>query len=157
MQHQLLNIKARGLSPNTRMHPYWTPTRYMGHRPKIGGAAPGGVWKPILFWWFRKTLILVDHETTCVRNLISLAFHAYVERPYWRWYSSYPSIWNQGGPWLRVGLKARLYNTELDWISILVCTSPWFFSTSLMPRMFSSSSPWSRTIIKLLGSNWFSR
>jgi hypothetical protein len=28
-----------------------------------------------------KTLILVDHETSCIGNLISLSFHAYEEPP----------------------------------------------------------------------------
>jgi hypothetical protein len=34
------------------------------------------------------TPILVDHETSCVGNTISLSFHAYKEHPYQRMYAS---------------------------------------------------------------------
>jgi hypothetical protein len=40
-----------------------------------------GYWKMILFPQFRANLILVDHETGCIGNIISLSFHAYKERP----------------------------------------------------------------------------
>jgi hypothetical protein len=49
-------------------------------------------WKMILFRWLRVTPILVNHETDCVGELISLVFHVYKERPNWMLYASYASI-----------------------------------------------------------------
>jgi hypothetical protein len=46
----------------------------------------------ILFRRLRVTLISVDHETDCVRKLISLIFHIYIECPNQRSYVSYTSI-----------------------------------------------------------------
>jgi hypothetical protein len=40
-----------------------------------------GYWKTILFQQLQVTMILVDHETGCVKKINSLPFHAYKERP----------------------------------------------------------------------------
>jgi hypothetical protein len=64
-----------------------------------------GYWKTILFPWLRETLILVDHQTHCVGNIISLSFDAYKERPNRRAYASCALIWRQGGPGLRIENK----------------------------------------------------
>jgi hypothetical protein len=45
-------------------------------------------WNTILFRRFRATLILINHKTCCVGNIISLSFHAYKERPNRRSYAS---------------------------------------------------------------------
>jgi hypothetical protein len=39
-----------------------------------------GTVKMILFRRLRPTPILVDHDTDCVRNIISLSFYTYEER-----------------------------------------------------------------------------
>jgi hypothetical protein len=95
----------------------------------------GRFWKMILFRWLQMTLILVDHETGCVVNLISLALHAYEEHPNWRLCTSYASIWSQSGLGLRIWLKVRLCNPELDLIPTLACTPPLLSNTLLMPHM----------------------
>jgi hypothetical protein len=63
---------------------------------KVNIACPR-YWKTILFRRLRVTPVLVDHETGCVGNLISLVFHVYKERPNQRSYVSYASILRQGG------------------------------------------------------------
>jgi hypothetical protein len=47
-----------------------------------------GYWKMILFLRLWATPILVDYETGCIRNIISLCFHAYKEHPNRRSYTS---------------------------------------------------------------------
>jgi hypothetical protein len=59
----------------------------------------------ILFQWLQATSILVDHETSSVGKLISLAFHVYEERPNQRLYVSCASIWRQGGLALQIENK----------------------------------------------------
>jgi hypothetical protein len=94
-----------------------------------------GYWKTILFRWLQATTILFDYETGWVGNLTSLAFHASEEHPNWRSYTSCASIWSQGGLGLRVRLKVRLCNLELDWISTLPCAYSWLSSTLFISRM----------------------
>jgi hypothetical protein len=128
-----------------------------GHWPKIDGATPWKFWKLILFWWFRTTSILVDHETGCIEKLISLACHAYVKRLNWRSYTSCSSIWRWGGLGLWVRLDVRPCNSKLDWSPTRIGCYCW----SSMPLKLSltscSSFPWFLTIIKSLGSNIFSK
>jgi hypothetical protein len=93
--------------------------------------------KMILFRWLLVTLILVDHETSCVGKIILLAFYAYEEHPNQMSYASCASIWKQDGHGLWDWLKVKLCNSELDWISTLVCASPCLSSTLLMSHMFS--------------------
>jgi hypothetical protein len=47
----------------------------------------------IVFQWLWTTLILVDYETSYIKNVISLSFHAYEERLNQRSYASYALIW----------------------------------------------------------------
>jgi hypothetical protein len=49
-------------------------------------------WKTIFFQWLWVTLILFDHDTSCVGKLIFLALHAYEEHPKQRSYASCASI-----------------------------------------------------------------
>jgi hypothetical protein len=56
-----------------------------------------GYCKTILFQRLRVTSILVDHKTSCVEKVISLAFHAYKECPNQR---SYVSCVNFKARWL---------------------------------------------------------
>jgi hypothetical protein len=70
-----------------------------------GNIACPGYWKMILFRWLRVTPILVDHETDCIGNLISLVFHVYRERPNQKSYASYTSILRQGGHGLQIRNK----------------------------------------------------
>jgi hypothetical protein len=64
-----------------------------------------GYWKTNLFLRLRMTLILVDHETSCIRNIISLCFHAYKERPIPMSYAACVLIWRQCGTGLRIENK----------------------------------------------------
>jgi hypothetical protein len=57
-------------------------------------------------------------------NFISSSFCAYVECPNLIWYVSCTSIFSRDGHVLQVGLEVRLWNSELDWISTLMCASP---------------------------------
>jgi hypothetical protein len=101
--------------------------------------------------------ILFGPRTSSIGKFILSSFRAYVERPNPIWYASCTSIWSRGGPGLRVGLEVKLWNSELDWISTLMCTSSCLSDTLLVSHLSSSSSPWFLTIIKLLGSNRFSK
>jgi hypothetical protein len=74
-------------------HNLWTD---MSNLDKIYPTLVERFWKMILFRRSRATLILVDHETGCIGNLIYLAFHAYEEHANGRSYASYASIWRQG-------------------------------------------------------------
>jgi hypothetical protein len=64
-----------------------------------------GYWRTILFWQLQITLILVYHETGCIRNLISLALHACEEHLNRRLYTSCASIWRQCASGLWIGKK----------------------------------------------------
>jgi hypothetical protein len=81
----------------------------------------GRFWKMILFQWLWMTPSLVDNETICVGNIISLSFHEYEDHRNRRWYASCASIWSQSGPGLWVWLVVRICNPELGWISTLAC------------------------------------
>jgi hypothetical protein len=110
-----------------------------------------------LFQQFKSNLILVRPGTEAIGTFISFSFREYVECPNPILYVSCTSIWSRGGPGLLVGLEVKLWNCDLDWISTMMCASPWLSSTLLMSRSSSSSYPLFLTIIKSLGSNWFSK
>jgi hypothetical protein len=72
----------------------------------------------ILFLWLRATPILHNHETSCVRKIISLSFHVYKEHPNWRSYIPCALIWSQGGPRLRIGNKCEVNKHDLNKLEI---------------------------------------
>jgi hypothetical protein len=51
------------------------------------------------------TPILIDHETGCIKKIISLSFHAYKEHPNRSSYTSCALISMQGGHRLRIRNK----------------------------------------------------
>jgi hypothetical protein len=73
-----------------------------------------GFWISNLFWQFWLNPILFGHGTRTIRKLVSSYFRAYVELPNLMLYASCTSIWSRGGPGLRVGLRVKLSNSELD-------------------------------------------
>jgi hypothetical protein len=125
---------------------------YMSYLGRICSTLIERFWKMILFRWLRTTLILVDHETSCVGNHISLSFHAYEECPNQRLYVSCASIWRKGGPGPQDWLEIRLCNSELDWISTLVCASPCLSTPSWCPTCPPWSTPSSRGSLRSHGS-----
>jgi hypothetical protein len=76
---------------------------------------------------------LVGSATDAIGKIISSYFRAYVECPNLISYAFCTSIRSQGGPELRVGLKIKLGNSELDWISTLMFESPCYPAPSLCP------------------------
>jgi hypothetical protein len=48
------------------------------------------------------------------------------------------SILRQGGPELRVGFEVTHYNSDLDWISTLMCMPPYLSNTLLMSHLLGS-------------------
>jgi hypothetical protein len=64
-----------------------------------------GYWKTILFLRLRTTLILVDHDTGYIENIISLCFHAYKERVNRRLYVSCSLILRQDGTRIQIENK----------------------------------------------------
>jgi hypothetical protein len=66
-----------------------------------------------------ETLKLVDHETSCIGNIIPLSFHRYEERPYRMLYASCVSIWRQVV--LDSMLDSKIDSTILNWIG----SPPW--------------------------------
>jgi hypothetical protein len=113
----------------------------------------------------------VGPGTNAIRNIISSSFRASctsiwiwggpgqmtLEHPNLISYAFCTSIWIWGGPGLRVELEVRLWNSEFDWISTLICASPCLCSALLMSHWSSSLSPRFLTIIKSLDSNRFSK
>jgi hypothetical protein len=95
--------------------------------------APGRVelWILNLFRQLWSNPILVRLGPGSIENFILSYFRVYVKCPNPISYASYTSISSWGGLWLWVGLEVKLWNSELYWISTLMCTSP---CLSVIPR-----------------------
>jgi hypothetical protein len=116
-----------------------------------------GLWIWKLFQQLWPCAILVWPGTDAIGNIVLSSFRSYVERPNPMLYVSCTSIWSWGGPGPWVGLEVKLWNSELNWTSTLMCASPCLSNALLMSHKPSSSSSWFLTIIKSLGSNRFSK
>jgi hypothetical protein len=116
-----------------------------------GGAAPKTVLKINTILIIMDDSILVEHKTSFIGKVISLAFRAYVKRPKRRSYAIWTLIWIWDDPVLRVGLE--LDNSELDWFATSrarLLDSLAHFWCSVCPLW---SSLWFLRTIKLLDSN----
>jgi hypothetical protein len=96
-----------------------------------------GLWILKLFRHFCSNPILVGPGTGAIGNFISSSFCSYVEHLNPIPYASCASIWSQCGPGLRVQLEVKLWNSESDWISTLMCTSPFLSSAHLISHLSS--------------------
>jgi hypothetical protein len=157
MVWQLLIIKGLGMYRYPLYAPLMGLDTIHGPKAKNGSAALRQILDIQLFRWSPLISDEFGHETCSIGNFISLPSHVVQEWPNWILYASCTLLWRWGGHGLRVGLEVKIWNSELDWISTSMCASPCLSSALLMSHLSSSSPPWFLTIIKSLGSNWFSK